>query len=92
MPENTVYVGRPTKWGNPYPADKSCDRKLAALRYQFHLGLAVTAHQEGEKTSNEHFMRIAENMHVLKGKNLACWCPLDCDCHADVLLKLVNDL
>jgi len=26
----------------------------------------------------------------LKGKNLACWCPLGSPCHADVLLKLAN--
>jgi hypothetical protein len=27
----------------------------------------------------------------LRGKNLACWCSLDEDCHADVLLELAND-
>lgn len=27
----------------------------------------------------------------LAGKNLACWCPLDQPCHADVLLKLANE-
>jgi len=26
----------------------------------------------------------------LSGKNLACWCPLDQPCHADVLLDLAN--
>ena len=26
----------------------------------------------------------------LGGKNLACWCPLDQPCHADVLLELAN--
>ena len=26
----------------------------------------------------------------LRGKNLACWCPLDQPCHADVLLELAN--
>jgi len=26
----------------------------------------------------------------LRGKNLACFCPLDVDCHADVLLELAN--
>lgn len=28
----------------------------------------------------------------LRGKNLACWCPLDQPCHADVLLEIANDL
>jgi hypothetical protein len=27
---------------------------------------------------------------LLRGKNLACWCPLDQPCHADVLLELAN--
>jgi hypothetical protein len=31
--------------------------------------------------------QIAEQ---LGGKNLACWCPLDAPCHADVLLELAN--
>jgi hypothetical protein len=26
----------------------------------------------------------------LRGKSLACWCPLDQPCHADVLLELAN--
>lgn len=27
---------------------------------------------------------------VLRGKNLACFCPLDQSCHADVLLEIAN--
>jgi len=30
------------------------------------------------------------NLDQLRGKNLACWCPLDQPCHADVLLQLAN--
>lgn len=30
------------------------------------------------------------NVEPLRGKNLACWCPLDQSCHADVLLELAN--
>jgi len=26
----------------------------------------------------------------LRGKNLACWCPLDGPCHADALLEVAN--
>jgi hypothetical protein len=26
----------------------------------------------------------------LRGKDLACWCPPDLPCHADVLLDLAN--
>jgi hypothetical protein len=27
---------------------------------------------------------------ALAGRDLACWCPLDQPCHADVLLELAN--
>jgi hypothetical protein len=30
------------------------------------------------------------NLSPLRGKNLACWCGLDAECHADVLLELAN--
>jgi hypothetical protein len=33
---------------------------------------------------------LAEIRAELRGKNLACWCPLDAPCHADVLLELAN--
>jgi len=26
----------------------------------------------------------------LRGKDLACWCPLDQPCHADILLEVAN--
>lgn len=34
--------------------------------------------------------RTADIRAELGGKNLACWCPLDQPCHADVLLELAN--
>lgn len=66
MPPNTVYVGRPTKWGNPYGASPE---DLARYRVQAIGCLPV---------------------EELRGKNLACWCPLSSPCHADVLLELAN--
>ncbi|MDT7935250.1 MAG: DUF4326 domain-containing protein [Sphingomonadaceae bacterium] len=33
---------------------------------------------------------MAHGLRVLRCKNLACWCPLDQPCHADVLLELAN--
>lgn len=34
--------------------------------------------------------RILEGMPTLRGKNLACWCPVGSPCHADVLLRIAN--
>jgi hypothetical protein len=36
-----------------------------------------------------HYPHISE-IHELAGHDLACWCPLDQPCHADVLLELAN--
>jgi hypothetical protein len=33
---------------------------------------------------------ILTGLYELRGKDLACWCPLDQPCHADVLLELAN--
>jgi hypothetical protein len=81
MPPNTVYVGRPTKWGNPYKVgefDSGFGRKLSL---QDCLGLY-------ELFLNSH---DAPSIEELRGKDLACWCPLDKPCHADVLLRLANE-
>ena len=73
MPENTVYVGRPTKWGNQYSSDNV---KRDVFNYKMRcLGMKQIA---------------ADRFNELRGKNLACWCPLDQPCHADVLLELAN--
>lgn len=37
-----------------------------------------------------HYDNILRHVEVLRGKNLACWCPLDGECHADVLLEIAN--
>lgn len=36
--------------------------------------------------------RVLEALVTLRGHDLACWCPLDQPCHADVLLELANDI
>lgn len=91
MPANTVYVGRPTKWGNPFrlgvPDADDCmtcatrEEAVAKYRAEFQtFGDAV----------NFTGCTNAEIRAELRGKNLACWCPLDQPCHADVLLELAN--
>jgi hypothetical protein len=48
-------------------------------------------------TDNEHGVSLwsyvlpsADEIRALAGRDLACWCPLDQPCHADVLLELAN--
>ena len=78
MPENTVYVGRPTKWGNPYVLGENYtlfERAMAVVLYRVKLAQA----------------KDSAVIQQLRGKDLACWCPLDQPCHADVLLEWANE-
>lgn len=75
MPPGAVYVGRPTRWGNPYPVSQHGPAGACRLFEQYLLSrpdLVEAARQE------------------LAGKPLACWCSLDQPCHADVWLRLIN--
>ncbi len=66
-----IYIGRPSKWGNPYSHKsgtlaefKVRDRKEAVAKYEEYL------------LSNEKLM---SELHELQGKILGCWCkPLSC--------------
>lgn len=81
MPEGAVYVGRPTRWGNPYKIGFLCvDAQEAVDTFAGQLLVM-------QKDDPEYFRRW---LAPLKGKDLACWCPLDKPCHADVLLRLAN--
>jgi hypothetical protein len=79
MPPNTVYVGRSTMWGN-YAAHVCCITDHAAAKEAFRCWVEEVASPAWKG-------RAAID---LKGKDLACWCPLDQPCHADVLLDLAN--
>ena len=91
MPEGTVYVGRPTRWGNPFrlgtPNADDCmvcgDRAEAVAKYRSELTTFAGA-------VNFTGCTVAEIRTELRGKDLACFCPLDQPCHADVLLELAN--
>lgn len=80
-PEGAVYVGRGSKWGNPYRANG--DNAEAVRLFRDMLSRAPLG--EGGRTIHESIR--AE----LAGKGLMCWCPLNQPCHADVLLELANE-
>jgi len=79
MPENTVYVGRGSKWGNQYKVSKHLTVAETVSLYKKCIVSCVRR--------NPGFWNLSE----LKGKNLACWCPLDKECHADILLEIANE-
>lgn len=76
MPTGAVYVGRPTKWGNPYlyPPEHAAEMYRAWLA----------------SCNRRSVIDIDRVKQELRGKDLACWCPLDQPCHADVLLEIAN--
>lgn len=90
MPANTVYVGRGSEWGNPFVV--GIDGDHAEVVRKFEKYFQPYTHAKG---SIEDFYisvgRFEHAKNVLKGKNLACWCKESDICHADYLLKLVND-
>ena len=75
MPKDAVYVGRPTKYGNPYRMEIDGSREEVVAKYRVWLA---------EKLENPNFL------DPLKGKDLACWCPLNKPCHADVILEYLK--
>lgn len=81
--EGAVYVGRPSRWGNPYShrpgiyVERIVNSRSEAIRL-YRVMLA-------RKTPGE----LEEYLAPLRGKNLICWCAPE-PCHADVLLALAN--
>ena len=91
MPNNTVKVDRTTKWGNPFVVGKeypSVPNRIIENRCE-----AWALYQEFAR-ANESLITAARS--ELRGKNLACWCPLPKNgetdfCHASELLRIAND-
>jgi len=91
MPENAVYVGRPGRYGNPFAVGEQKwihrDNDGAAL-----IITPATA-QDAVNSFREFYASnplMQKGAKELAGKDLACWCPLDQPCHADVLLEWAN--
>lgn len=130
MPEGAVYVGRATKWGNPFTVGKTLIRVPGVdAEWEYEGRLHATADQRefyctgtddvGMPVGFWHDVRLATREQCvelfrlralgldvdnvgwgeprpavvraeLAGRDLACWCPLDQPCHADVLLAIAN--
>lgn len=88
--------GAAGKWGNPYAIELAFNRGFMVTHLP--TGRIVVDWCEKEREAVESAVRLFETfalclpVHELRGKNLACFCPLDAPCHADVLLALANDL
>lgn len=90
MPENTVSVTRPGLWGNPFGVHPEDGGQAAAVK-MFEDWLSDEPGSGYAQTEPERRDWIRRNIHVLRGKNLACYCKPGTPCHADVLIRLANE-
>lgn len=104
MPEDVVYVGRGSRFGNPFVVHS--DRGPSGARWPMDAKIAVASFRatlrdvgawwpvplpwpQGKIPAGEP-TTVEDVKRELRGKDLACWCALDQPCHADVLLELAN--
>jgi len=74
-PEGAVVVARPTRWGNPFLVAEHGRAEAVQLYREWLAGRAGL---------------LAAARSELAGRDLACWCRPDEECHADVLLAVAN--
>lgn len=96
MPRGVVYVGRGSRWGNPFVVG---EEPHWHLQDQYRVAAVATPEQAVDLFRRHLIFTInyqiedgtcISTLLELRGKDLACWCPLDKPCHADVLLELAN--
>lgn len=75
IPADAVYIGRPSKWGNPFILRREADREKVIEMYRRWL------------LGNPDLVDAVER--ELRGKDLVCWCAPE-PCHGDVLLEIAN--
>lgn len=70
-----VYIGRPSKWGNPFKVGEDGTRKEVIQKYEYWV---------------RQQKNLMDSLYELKDKTLGCWCYPKA-CHGEVLVKLVNE-
>lgn len=75
VPSGAVYIGRPSKWGNPFVIGKDGDRDEVIQKYREWLIRQPAL--------------VAQAKAELAGKDLVCFC-VPCACHGDVLMEIAN--
>lgn len=89
-----VIVSRPSRWGNPCKVglmqEMGYEDPHAAAAENFRIWLAGSRSDAPTDAADRRRERILAELHLLRGKDLACTCPLDRVCHADELLRRAN--
>jgi hypothetical protein len=69
-----VYIGRPSKWGNPFVLGRDGSRDQVIASYEGWI---------------KKQPKLVAALPELQGKTLGCWCA-PAACHGDVLVRLAN--
>lgn len=93
MPENTISVTRPGKWGNPFMVGKKIPEGLVEILdkddffhfMKFNMGF-VDEREDAVRLFEKYILQKLD-VSELKGHDLACWCAIGKICHGDSLLK-----
>jgi hypothetical protein len=90
MPPGAVKVDRSgqKRWGNPF-LWSMYGKALSDENGESQRAAAVADYRQWIMQPEQAHLRDAIRTE-LRGKDLACWCPPDQPCHADVLLELAN--
>jgi len=75
IPPDAVYIGRPSKWGNPFVIGKDGDREDVIRKYREWLLSRPELIEQARKE--------------LRGRDLVCFCAPK-PCHGDVLIEVAN--
>lgn len=70
-----VYIGRPSKWGNPYVIGKDGSREEVIAKYRHYI-------------KTRPYLLDAIKVE-LRNKTLGCWCAPQA-CHGDVLAEIAD--
>ena len=79
LPEQAVVVTESSRWANPFPVGRFITPAQAVARFRFSV--------ENELPGTPGLSAVRQQ---LRGRDLACSCPPQQPCHADVLLELAN--
>ena len=78
IPKDAVYIGRGSKWGNPFVINTNQNRNDVCEKHKAYID---------KKIRNKEI--TAEEMVVLYRKDLVCYCAPR-RCHGDHLMKLAE--
>ena len=69
-----VYIGRPSKWGNPFEVGRDGNKEECKEKYREYI---------------KNRKDLLDSLSELEGKALACWCKPK-PCHGDILVELIE--